>query len=288
MKYQLHSKNLIIGIQCHGAELSSVISIDGIEYIWQADPAVWGRHAPILFPIVGKLKDSKYKYDEKVYELSQHGFARDSKFTLIGKTSNSLVFLLRWSNESLKMYPFKFELMIYYTLSDKTLSIKYEVLNSDNKEMLFSIGAHPAFKMPLFKDERYDNYYLEFDKEEEINQWELNAGLLSGKQKTITLEDQKLHLSHSLFASDAIVLKNIKSNEITIRNQNHQHGIRFQFQNFPYFGIWGKNNADFVCLEPWNGITDSQNATGEMTEKEGILKLAPQESFTCSYSIEFF
>ncbi len=288
MKYQLHSKNLSIEIQSHGAELSSVKSIDGIEYIWQADPAVWGRHAPILFPIVGKLKDSKYKYDQKVYELSQHGFARDSKFTLIGKTSNSLVFLLRWSNESLKMYPFKFELMIFYTLSDKTLSIKYEVLNSDTKEMLFSIGAHPAFKMPLFKDERYDNYYLEFDKEEEINQWELNAGLLSGKQKTITLEDQKLHLSHSLFASDAIVLKNIKSNEITIRNQNHQHGIRFQFQNFPYFGIWSKNNADFVCLEPWNGITDSQNATGEMTEKEGILKLAPHESFTCSYAIEFF
>ena len=284
----LNSEELSIEIQTLGAEISSVKSKTGLEYIWQADPSIWGRHAPILFPIVGKLKDSTYTYEKKEYSLSQHGFARDSNFNLIGKTENSLVFLLKWNKTTLKMYPFKFELLIYYSINKKTLSVKYEVLNLENKEMPFSIGAHPAFRMPLFKDERYENYYLEFDSEDAINQWLLEEGLLSGKQKTIPLADQKLHLNHSLFASDAIVLKNLKSQEISIRNPNHKHGIKFKFQNFPYFGIWSKNNAEFVCLEPWNGITDSQNSIKDINQKEGIQKLAANESFSCSYSIEFF
>ncbi|RDC62199.1 aldose 1-epimerase family protein [Adhaeribacter pallidiroseus] len=288
MMHTLQNSTFQIGVQEHGAELCSFKNKQtNLEYIWQADPAVWNRHAPVLFPTVGKLKNNQFTYQEKAYTLPQHGFARDYAFTLDSKTENSLVFVLEQSEATLANYPFNFRLYITYQLQDNALTMSYRVENPANTALYFSLGAHPGFVCPLFSDEQFSDYYLQFEKPENLQRYLLDGGLQNGQTEPVFLENNlHLPLTYALFEKDAIVLKNLTSEKISLRSRRHEHGLDFIFLGYPYFGIWTKEkNAPFICLEPWHGIADSVNSSGELTEKEGMILLPPREVFTCAYTI---
>lgn len=291
MIHTLQNSTYQIGVQEHGAELCSFRNTQiHLEYIWQADPAIWARHAPVLFPTVGKLKNNQYTYQGKTYTLPQHGFARDFSFVLESKTENSLTFLLEQSEATLVDYPFNFRLYISYGLVGNALTVSYRVENSGNSELYFSLGAHPGFTCPLFPNEQFSDYYLELEQPETLERYLLDAGLQNGSTEAVSLENNtELPLTYELFEKDAVVLKNLKSQRISLRSRHHQHGLDFIFPDYPYFGIWTKEkNAPFICLEPWHGIADSVNSSGELTQKEGIIVLAPQQDFTCAYTIVVF
>lgn len=274
-----------------GAELCSFIHKENYkEYIWPADPKIWSRHAPVLFPIVGKLNNDTYEYNGQHYHLPQHGFARDMEFEVESSTSDELKFSLGYSEETLSRYPFKFRFVIGYRLKATTLTISYEVYNEDEQEPLyFSVGAHPAFRCPLSEKEELEDYYLEFNEKEVLQRYLLDKGAFNGDKEMVMDETNTLPLSYSLFEKDAIVFKQFKSNEIILKSNKSPHGVKMSFPGFPYLGIWTKGEgATFICLEPWYGLADAKSASGKLIEKEGIMNLNANEEFDCQYQIEIF
>lgn len=282
MNTTLTNSSLTATINPKGAELISLKSnASKREYIWEGDPDFWGKHSPVLFPIVGTLKNNQYVYQGNVYELPRHGFARDRQFELLSATQNQAIFSLKSDAESLKQYPFRFELRITYTLSANQLEIAYTVINEETHTMLFSIGAHPAFALP----ESFSSYKLAFEKEEKLCSFALENDLLSNHQSEVVMEQNVLPLSYALFEKDAMIFKQIKSRRIRLL-ENDRPLLHFDYADFPYFGIWTKTNAPFICLEPWLGYSDTVDATGNFAEKEAIQFLDPHQSFKCRFSIE--
>ena len=280
----------MIKIKCleHGAELTS-IKVDGIEKLHQGNEvldengkAYWGRHAPILFPIVGKLKDNKTQINGNIYEMTQHGFARDMDFEDLGNNK----YLLKSNSETLKKYPFKFELYIEYKINQNELTTEYTVINKDEKDMLFGLGGHPAF----ICDYSTGYYELKFDKKEDnIEFYKLQDGLIKTEPIPSILEDNKIKLDEDIFNEDAIIMKNINSNKIVLNNaRENKKELEFNFEGFPYLAIWSKKGAPFVCIEPWQNHTDSVNSNGKFEEKENILKLKKEEKFNCKYKVIFY
>jgi galactose mutarotase-like enzyme len=290
MLHHLQNDQYRVTVQEHGAELSSFRSLlDNLEYIWPANPAIWPRHAPVLFPVVGKLPEGKYRYQGQTYSLPQHGFARDEKFDLIYQTNDSLIFALTSSEETLTFYPFPFRLEIAYSLQGNSLETAYRVVNTGNGNLYFSIGAHPAFNCPLLPEEKFEDYYLEFEKPETLNRYLLDQGLQNKQTQPVITQDRQLPLRYDLFEQDAIVLKEMVSQKISLKTPRHGHGLDFEFEHYPYFGIWTKQpGAPFICLEPWHGIASRVGDSGELTEKEGVLRLAAGDDFSCSYTIRVY
>lgn len=286
----IENNKLSVKVNSFGAELSSVISKEThIEYIWQADKSVWARHAPNLFPIVGKLKNEQYSYQSSTYYLPQHGFARDQEFSCIEQTENKLVFELRDNEGLIKNYPFQFKFKVIYTLSENSLIVQYSVFNPATKELYFSVGAHPAFNCPLQTNEQFDDYELIFPGKHTLTINALNDGLITANTKDINLDKERLPVNKSLFAKDALVCLNNQINEVSLVSKKTQHGVTLRSENWPYFGIWSKLQTEqFVCLEPWYGIADSDTASGNLTEKMGIIKLQASQQFDCDFSIKFF
>ena len=276
----------------HGAELAS-IKLDGIERLHQGNSVLdengkpyWGRHAPILFPIVGKLKDNRTNIYGKIYEMTQHGFARDMEFQELESTDKLRRYLLKSDNETLQKFPFKFELHVEYQVQENELITKYTVINKDEKEMLFGIGGHPAF----ICDYSSENYELEFEKQEDkLEFYKLQDGLIKNNRINNILEDNKIKLTKNIFDEDAIIMKNINSNIVKLKDiKNNKYILEFNFEGFPYLAIWSKKGAPFVCIEPWQNHTDSINSNGEFCEKENILRLKENEKFSCSYSVKIY
>lgn len=276
----------------HGAELTS-IKLNGIEKLHQANSVLdengkpyWGRHAPILFPIVGKLKDNKTLINNKIYEMTQHGFARDMDFEEIEKTDNYHKYLLKSNTETLKKFPFKFELYVEYFIKDNELTTKYIVINKDNSIMTFGLGGHPAF----ICDYSTGNFELLFEKtEDKIEFYKLQEGLIKETLEDSIINDNKIKLTKDIFNEDAIIMKNINSNKVTLFNSaTKSKFLEFDFTGFPYLAIWAKPGAPFVCIEPWQNHTDSVNSDGVFSEKESIIKIKPGEQFSCRYIVRFF
>jgi len=285
--FTIKNKFLALSVNSFGAEASSLQS-NGEEYIWQANKDIWPRHAPVLFPVVGKLKNDQYHYKGINYEMSQHGFARDREFLMVEQTDNTLEFELTDDEASMQVYPFHFSLRIRYELNEKKLEVKYIVFNPDNKPLLFSIGAHPGFSCRVKDQKGLGDYYLEFEKSGALIAQTLEGGLQSGSSYEISLQNNRLPLSKELFDNDAIVLKDKQINSLSLVSKSGS-GIGFTCKDWPYFGIWTKKGSDdFVCLEPWYGIADHKDSNGDLEKKEGILKLEPHQSFTCVYSLEIF
>ncbi len=289
MNQTIQNQFLSVSAKTQGAELTSIKSVkDGTEFLWQADPSVWPRHAPILFPIVGKLADGKYTYKGKTYELPQHGFARDMDFELVDSAEQTLAYKLVSTDETLKKYPFEFEFFVVYKLVDNQLITTYSTINKGSEEMYFSVGAHPAYTCPINADEKFDDYYLEFEEKETIGRYLIKDGLIEQETTPLLNNENILPLSVALFNADAIVLKHMKSESITIKSKKSNHYVKMDFDGFPFFGIWTKPGHDkFLCLEPWCGIADSHGKEVDFSEKEGILKLNAGESFDCSYGVFF-
>ena len=272
-----------------GAELTSLRApANGLEYIWPADPAVWARHAPVLFPLVGRLPDDAYHYEGRDYKLPQHGFARDQEFDVVRHSATELVFQLRHDEASRAVFPFAFELTITYTLHEALLTVRWDVRNpATDQPLLFSIGAHPAVRCPLLPGEVFEDYYFEFDHPVTLERHLLQGGLLTGETAPVLCEAQQLPLTYELFADDALVFKHYDFTRLTLRSRKSAHFVRFQFNGFPYLGLWTKGpGAGFVCVEPWHGIASSSGAPGDLRDKEGILTLEPGQLFSATYSIE--
>lgn len=281
MTTTISNSNLTAQINHFGAELFSLKNSDNKEFIWEGNPAFWGKHSPVLFPIVGTLKNNTYHYNGKEYHLSRHGFARDKEFTLSDKSKNSATFSLTSSKESNKVFPFDFELQVIYTLDGNRLIIAYKIINNNNYTMPFSIGAHPAFSLP----KPFGEYALEFEYPESLTSFELENDLLSDKATTIEMVGNQIPLDYSLFEKDALIFKKLQSKAITIL-ENNSPLLRVQFNDFPNLGIWTKTNAPFLCIEPWLGYSDTVHSSGNILEKEGIQLLESKKSLEYNFSIE--
>lgn len=290
MNYQIENEYLRVNIQQAGAELTNVFNKQtNLEYMWDADPKFWGKTSPVLFPIVGTLKNDAFLYKHASYNLSRHGFARDNIFALEKHTSDTVKLSFSSTETTLTKYPFEFVLYITYTLSDNKLEVAYEVANKGGHEMLFSLGAHPAFKVPITDDTTYSDYYLEFNAEETAPRWPINSeGLIEDNPAPLLKDQHKLPLTYELFYQEALVFKNLRSDCISIKSTKHAHGLDFHFHNFPFMGIWAPRNADFVCIEPWCGIADSVEQDQQFETKEGIEKLPAKETWKRQWSIVVF
>lgn len=280
MNTTISNSTISASIKHSGAELFSLKNNQNKEYIWEGNPDFWGKHSPILFPIVGTLRNNIYTINGKEYQLPRHGFARDTDFQLVEKTENSAVFSLKWDTETLKKYPFEFELQLIYTLEDTSLNIEYKVINTSKTKMPFSIGAHPAIALP----ENFENYALEFEKEEVLKYYILENDLISNKTEVLKTTNNLIPLNYQLFENDALIFKSLESNSVTIL-ENSKPYIKVDFEDFPSLGIWTKDQAPFVCIEPWLGYSDTSENSGDLFEKEGILTLDANQTFHSKFSI---
>lgn len=263
-----------------GAELTSV-KLNGIEKLHQGETH-WNRHAPILFPIVGQLKNGQSIINNETFKMSQHGFARDMQFKEIEPNK----FILTSSEETLKKFPFKFELYVEYTINGDELTTTYKVINKDNKQMIFGLGGHPAF----ICEYSTGDYEIQFNKEEDkIEFMQLENGLISNENVPNFLKNNKIDLLPNIFENDAIIAKNIKSNVVTLFNKKENKKLlEFDFTGFPYLAFWSKVGAPFVCIEPWHNTADNVDSNGQFADKENILKLESNEKFECNYKIKFY
>ncbi len=289
MQYSLSNSQLELKVNSLGAELCSVKSkADQLEYIWQAGPKLWARHAPNLFPVVGKLRNGQFSYGGNQYALPQHGFARDLEFICIEETAGQLTFELTANEETLRLFPFHFSLQISYALEGDSLNISYTVFNPGYKNLYMSLGAHPAFKVPLEEHETFADYELQFNGMNMLTLNKLQDGLVTADTKVLHLSDHKLHLSASLFEKDALVLKDAQIREVRLSSTRSGRGVELTCEGWPYFGIWTKpGTSEFLCLEPWYGIADSDEASGLLEEKEGIITLPSEQHFHSAYAIKF-
>lgn len=280
MTTTISNSKLNASIKHAGAELFSIKDNENKEFIWEGNPDFWGKHSPVLFPIVGTLKNNTYTIKEKEYQLPRHGFARDMEFELIEKTENKAVFSLKSSEETLKKYPFKFELQLIYTLNENSLDLEYKVINNGNEKMPFSIGAHPAIALPDY----FEDYALQFEKEEELKYYLLENDLISSKTKILETNNNVIPLNYELFKNDALIFKTLNSKSLTIL-KNAKPYVKVDYKDFLSLGIWTKENAPFICIEPWLGYSDTDQNTGDLYKKEGILILDENKNFTAKFSI---
>lgn len=288
--YSLKNDLLHIKIKSKGAELCNITSVKNhTEFMWQANPKVWGSHAPNLFPIIGSMKADSYIYNDRTYTMPKHGFVRhNDKLTVSNQSKSSIAFKLVSNDELYEYYPFLFEFEITYTLSNNTLIIHHSVKNKDSKPLYFSLGGHPAFNCPLLADENYSDYFLEFEVEEHSSTYLLNMenGLVTNRTKPVFSNGNKIKLHPDLFNNDALIFKDLKSRKVDLTHNTKGKVLTVAFKDFPYLGIWAKPNAPYVCIEPWLGIADHENTDQKLETKEGIIKLEADSTFNAEYSIE--
>jgi galactose mutarotase-like enzyme len=289
--YRLANNVIELSVKNTGAEMCSIKHLmNDREYMWNANPDIWAGHAPVLFPIIGALKNDYYFYEGEKYFMPRHGFVRGNKnIELISKTSNSLTFWLKYSSDTLKCFPFRFEFYINYTLDKNTIIVSHEVKNLDEKVMFFSLGGHPAFKCPIELNEKYSDYFLEFEQNETAYTCQIEPnGLIGQKTDLIFNNSRILNLHHKLFEKGALVFKNLQSRKVSLISKISGKCIAMNYDGFPYLGIWAKPNADFICIEPWQGIADSVDTNQKFETKEGIISLFGNTSFNACYTISIY
>ncbi|EDH0936787.1 aldose 1-epimerase family protein [Listeria monocytogenes] len=285
---KLENEVLLVEMKTAGAELTRIFHKDtGLEYLWNADSKFWGRHSPVLFPTVGRLLEDTYLVDGKPYHLGQHGFARDRDFQVVEQTEKSVRFELDADEDSLAVYPYKFKLSIIYTIEKNTVAVSYEVENTDNKRIYFSIGAHPAFNLPLTDGTTFEDYYLDFGTEENLETLCLEGPYRSGEIKKVVDEAARyLPLNYDLFKNDALIFEALKQKEMTIKSDKTPHFVKVSFPEFPFVGVWtAKAGTPFLCIEPWYGIADGAGESVELRDKAGIEHLEPEAVFASEYEI---
>ncbi len=283
---EIENDILTIKVKPMGAELCSIHSrADNTEYMWQADPAVWGRHSPLLFPVIGRSMRGLCRIGGKEYNMSLHGFARNSLFETVTKGPGVSVFQLRDSEQTREVYPYKFTLTVEYGLKENCVTVGYGVRNENETTMYFSIGGHPAFACPLEENLGLKDYYLQFNKNETAHRWYIENGGVAGKEPFLDNENT-IPLTDHLFDRDALIFKGLASDSLTLKSDRGTKSVTMDFPGFTHLGIWSKGKgARYVCIEPWFGVDDPVGFEGDITEKEGILALNPGETFNCEYRI---
>lgn len=290
----LENEELIVRIKNEGAELTSVMDQKSqYEFIWQGDEKYWGRHAPVLFPIVGRLKDHQYEYKGKVYQMPQHGFARDQVFELEDSNANSALFSLTYDQASLEKYPFQFKLFIRYLLNGNSLTIDYEIVNlSDSETMYYSIGGHPAFNVSQINRENqvdFDEVFFEIYPDRSYKKIPISQEGYTQLHNIEQVESERHQLKREDFKEDALVYEISNQSEVILRDEIENVEIRVKPNRMGYLGIWSPypKEAPFICLEPWTGFADSEKATGKLEEKNEISFLDVNEKMNHEYTITF-
>ncbi|MEZ4961236.1 MAG: aldose 1-epimerase family protein [Saprospiraceae bacterium] len=283
----MQNKQLRTTINYKGAEPISLIDVKtNTEYLWQANPAFWASHAPILFPIIGSLKDEEYVYEGKNYSLPQHGFAKDMEFALLSQNDSAASFSLKSNEQTVSVYPFRFELVVSYALVGRSLNVKYQVFNQDDKEIYFSIGGHPGFNCPLKAGEKRSDYQLVFAKREQANIHLKTGKLRSGETVPFLENENTIEITDSLFDDGPLIFSTLQSGSVQLK-KGDKRILAFHFEGFPNLGIWSRSKTSpFICIEPWFGMTDPVYTNQKIEEKEGIVRLKAGEEFACQYTIE--
>lgn len=282
--YRLENEHLAITVSNHGAELQSLIS-GGREYLWQGDARYWKRRAPILFPIVGKLKNGEYRYRGHSYTLPQHGFARDRDFSLLDHDEHHISFRLEDDGESAEHYPFAFTLDLSYTLLGDTLRVGWQVHNpAEQEDLLFSIGGHPAFALPLTDGETFADHHIQIESAN-FSRLGWRDGLLD---PTPHPGERHLALDYAAFANDALIYHTPAATTIRLHGTRPTPALNISYPDLPYLGIWtsADKEAPFICIEPWAGVMDCADYDGELEHKLGIIRLAPQSNWQRHYDIQ--
>ena len=279
-----------------GGELIS-FKLDGIEKIHQGQDCIdekgriyWKRHFPVLFPIVGKLKQNKTIINGRTYEMNQHGFARDLEFEPITKLENFHSYLLKSNQNTIVKYPYQFSLFVTYRTDENKLTTIYKVINDGESNIKFGIGGHPAFKIDQ-KDLLDNEYYLEFEEDEnKIHFLYLVDGLIGTEYaRNIMIDLKRIPITKDSFKNDAIIMKGITSNKISLKKKTENKTLlTMNFEGFPYLAIWSKPKAPFLCIEPWYTTADTIKTTGVFAQKTDMITLEPKKEFECKYTIEFF
>ncbi|HBF35712.1 MAG TPA: aldose epimerase [Firmicutes bacterium] len=286
----LSNQNYAATLSSNGAELVSFKKLaDHCEYIWNGDKTFWTSHSPLLFPIVCALRDGEMKVDGTLYKMGNHGFTRKSEFQLVEETNSKAVYKLSWSEATLAMYPFQFNLFVTYTLNENRLQVEYRVENIGEKTMYFQIGTHPAFNCPLDGKTNFEDYAIEFESAEKLERLYMNSAnvIISGKSKKVELENDKiLHLNHDMFLEGAMVFRKIHSEKVTLRSGKTDKKVVLTYHDLPAMGIWQAKNAPFICMEPWHGIADTDDFNGEFKDKDLMIGLKKAAVYRCSIMIE--
>lgn len=296
MVIELKNDRLTVQFNSFGGSLSSIKDTDGVEYLWQGNPAYWSGQAPVLFPICGSLRNdwAIYRPNERPHFtgiIPRHGLVRKKDFILESQDETSVVFLIESDTEMLKQYPYAFQLRIKYTLVENTILTEYLVKNIGDRTMPYFIGGHPGFNCPLLTDD-YEDYYLEFEKEEtcSIPKSFPDTGLLDLEDRMPFLDNQKyLNLDYDLFFHDAVTLDQLQSRSVCLRSKKHSKGLKLSFEDFPYLIIWSTTNkSPFIALEPWSGLSTSLEESDILEDKKNVTFVAPGELSSKQFEIQIF
>jgi len=288
--HTLKNDILTVLVQAHGAELASIRK-GSTEYLWQADPAFWGRHSPVLFPIVGSVWEKRYRVGGREYGLGQHGFARDMDFSMVSSSDAEVRYRLESSEETLEKYPWPFVLEIAYRLHDNKLDVIWEVENPGTEDMYFQIGAHPAFNYPDYDPDRQERGFFSFDRSVGLECIRIKEKGCVDAETKYPLEvpaDGLLPVIRETFdAIDTIMLQDSQIGKVTFHRIDGSPWLSLSF-DAPVVGIWSPptKNAPFICIEPWYGRCDRAGYEGEFKDKDWINRLAPGERFSSVYTIE--
>lgn len=287
----IENDQIRVVISPKGAEVQSILyQPHEREYLWQGGDAWKNRFAPHLFPIVGALKDKRYSIDGKEYTLGQHGFARDALFQVTSQYDDTIEFSLGHSAATIADYPFQFSFDVGYELQGNKIIVYYDVTNLDNREILFSIGAHPGFRVPLVEGTVYEDHRIEFARDEELGRYPLGANGLLSPNKIPYLSGRVITLTRNTFNDGALVFDGVQSTTVKLLNSKNQHGVAMSWAKgaFPFLGLWAAKGGDFVCIEPWCGHADFEDHDGNLAKKDGIIALEVGGKFSRSYTIEIF
>lgn len=289
MQYTIENELFTVVIDSKGAELSSMRSkSSGTEYVWQADPSIWARHAPILFPFVGRLKDKTYTVGGTEYTITQHGFGRDLEFVCTAQTDTSIDFTLTPNDYTRPMYPFDFVLTVRYTLDGNTLKKEHITTNNGDTDMYYEVGGHDAYNVALEPEEKMADYYVDFGEGDAVYPLINDDTLMITKEKrTVPLQDGRLYLTSELFVLDALILDDVKTRSVSVKSDTSAHCIRMDFEDFPYLGIWSKytgTDTNYVCIEPWSTLPDAAYLDHALENKVGVRCLKPGATETLAFS----
>jgi len=287
MTITLQNHRLTVQIDDLGAQLCSVKDAKGTEYIWQADPAIWGRHAPILFPIIGRLKDSQYELDGKTYTIPSHGFARDSRFEVAEATDLRAVFRLTHSEATLAVWPFPFTLTVTYELEEDRLIKAVRVDNPGDRPMLYELGGHDGFVAPS----PMDDWAISIPGLDTIQPYGMDAAnMITPKTAIHPLENSRIPLKPAVYGLDTIILGDLPVSQAALVDKDGHPRVTLDFPGFPYLGLWTADkpvDTNYVCIEPWTTLPDATFVGRALADKHGIRTLAPGGHEVLSYTTTF-
>ncbi len=265
-------------VKADGAELCTLRASTGLDYLWPAAPA-WPSHAPVLFPIVGRLRDDTLSHQGQSYRMTQHGFARDRRFDWVDRSSTGCRLVLTDDADTRKVYPFGFRFEVAYALQSATLAITYTVTNTGETVLPASMGAHPAFRWPLVPGVAKTAYSLTFDTEENGPIRGVAGGLLTEADRPSPIAGRTLALKPDLFADDALILPHPASRSVRFAAGDGGPALTVSWDSgFQQLGLWSRDGGDFLCIEPWSGMASPATFTGDFSQKPWLMLIPPGES----------